>query len=96
MEKNFEQTTPRHRVRSKNRNFTYESVDEPILDLKTQYKIEFFFFTVDQAINAIELRFKLLNSHNEIFEFLYDVHKLKDMCKIIGPLQRSSKYINTL
>ena len=36
-----------------------------------QYKIEIL-FTVDQAINAIE-RFKLLNSHNEMFEFFETV-----------------------
>ncbi len=29
----------------------------------------------------MELRFHLLNSHNDSFEFLYDVFELKDICK---------------
>ena len=74
-------TTPRHRVRSKKRNFPYESVDEPIQDSKEKYKIDFFFFSIDQAIIALELRFNQLNSHSNSFEFLYDVHKLEDVCK---------------
>ena len=47
VDSNFESTIPRHRVRSKKINFSYEARDEPI---KEKYKIDFFYFTIDQAL----------------------------------------------
>ena len=42
-ETNFD-TLPKHRVRSKKRQFNYECRDEPIVDPKEKYKIDVFFF----------------------------------------------------
>ncbi|EFA12991.1 Zinc finger MYM-type protein 1-like Protein [Tribolium castaneum] len=47
----FEITQPRHRIRRKNINFDYEAQDNPIEDPKLKFKIEFYFFTIDQAWN---------------------------------------------
>ncbi|KAK4876332.1 hypothetical protein RN001_012754 [Aquatica leii] len=47
--------------------------------LKQKYKIELFFHTVDQAINALETRYNLLNTHSNYFSFLYNIFGLKDM-----------------
>ncbi|KAK4885837.1 hypothetical protein RN001_002108 [Aquatica leii] len=79
VEANFEATTPRHRIRNKTRNVLYEGPDEPVQDLKQKYKIELFFHTVDQAINALKTRYNLLNTHSNYFSFLYNIFGLKDM-----------------
>ncbi|GFU73935.1 uncharacterized protein TNCV_555601 [Trichonephila clavipes] len=49
---NFELTQPRHRVRRRNVTFDYEAREDPTL----KYKAEFYFFTLDKAINALESR----------------------------------------
>lgn len=38
---------------------------------------ELFFITMDQVISALELKFNLLNSHDDAFEFLYEVYELR-------------------
>ncbi|GFS82406.1 uncharacterized protein TNCV_1212901 [Trichonephila clavipes] len=53
---NFELTQPRHRVRRRNVNFDYEAREDPIKDPILKYKTEFYFFTLDKAINALESR----------------------------------------
>ncbi|GFT02265.1 uncharacterized protein TNCV_85051 [Trichonephila clavipes] len=54
---NFELTQPRHRVRRRNVNFDYEAREDPTL----KYKTEFYFSTLDKAINALESRQAHLN-----------------------------------
>lgn len=78
---NFEFTQPRHRVRRKTVNFDYEAQDDPIEDPKLKFKIEFYFFTIDQATNALESRFSLMSTHSNYFQFLYNIHDLKDVSK---------------
>ncbi|GFV98189.1 uncharacterized protein TNCV_4449461 [Trichonephila clavipes] len=53
---NFELTQPRHRVRRRKVNFDYEAREDPIEDPTLKYKTEFYFFTLDKAINALESR----------------------------------------
>ncbi|GFS70348.1 DUF1758 domain-containing protein [Trichonephila clavipes] len=53
---NFELIQPRHRVRRRNVNFDYEALENPIEDPTLKYKAEFYFFTLDKAINALESR----------------------------------------
>ncbi|GFX17233.1 uncharacterized protein TNCV_1064361 [Trichonephila clavipes] len=64
----------RHRVRRRNVNFDYEAREDPIL----KYKTEFYFFTLDKAINALEFRFDLISTHSNYFQFLYNICDLKD------------------
>ncbi|GFT00485.1 hypothetical protein TNCV_3722941 [Trichonephila clavipes] len=45
-----------HRVRRRNVNFDYEARGDPIDDPTLKYKAVF--FTLDEAINALESRFK--------------------------------------
>ncbi|GFW07973.1 uncharacterized protein TNCV_3921051 [Trichonephila clavipes] len=58
---NFEVTQPRNRVRRRNVNFDYEAREDPTL----KYKTEFYFFTLDKAINALESRFDLISTHSK-------------------------------
>ncbi|GFV97753.1 uncharacterized protein TNCV_2313381 [Trichonephila clavipes] len=53
---NFELTQPRHRIRRRNVNFDYDAREDPIDDPTLKYKTEFYFFTLDKAINALESR----------------------------------------
>ncbi|GFU03061.1 DUF4371 domain-containing protein [Trichonephila clavipes] len=50
---NFEVTQPCHRAHRKNDNFDYEARDDLVEDPKLKFKIELYFFTIDQAINAL-------------------------------------------
>ncbi|GFT64644.1 uncharacterized protein TNCV_1613461 [Trichonephila clavipes] len=70
---NFELTQPRHTVRRRNVNFDYEARDDPIEDPTLKYKAEFYFFTLDKAINAFEFRFDLINTDSNYFQFLYNI-----------------------
>ncbi|GFT83206.1 zinc finger MYM-type protein 1 [Trichonephila clavipes] len=90
---NFELTQPRHRVRRRNVNFDYEARDDPIEDPTLKYKAEFYFFTLerDKAINALEFRFDLINTHSSYFQFLYNICDLKDT-----PQNDVLKYCNDL
>ncbi|XP_035231472.1 uncharacterized protein LOC118203304 [Stegodyphus dumicola] len=74
----FELTQPHHRVRRRNVNLDYEARDDPIEDPTLKYKAEFYFFTLDKAINALESRFDLISTHSNYFQFLYNTCDLKD------------------
>ncbi|GFV34712.1 uncharacterized protein TNCV_1450161 [Trichonephila clavipes] len=71
---NFELTQPRHTVQRRNVNFDYEAREDPSL----KYKAEFYFFTLDKAINALESRFDLISTPSIYFQFLYNICNLKD------------------
>ncbi|GFU98683.1 uncharacterized protein TNCV_1765071 [Trichonephila clavipes] len=74
---NFELTQPRHRVPGRNGYFDYEAQNDPIGDPTLKYKAEFYFFTLDKAINALESRFDLISTHSNYFQFLYNICDLK-------------------
>ncbi|GFY19435.1 uncharacterized protein TNCV_4128221 [Trichonephila clavipes] len=61
----FQLTQPRHRVRRRNVNFDYEAREDPIEDPTLKYKAEFYFFTLDKAINALESRPKVFMSDDD-------------------------------
>lgn len=69
----------RARPRKKTRQFLYESVDEPILDPKEKFKIEFFFVVLDTIHEAFQERFDLLKAHSDYFSFLYDFTILRNI-----------------
>lgn len=75
----FEFSVGRVRPRRVRRHFDYEHVDEPIIDPKTHFKVNFFYYILDVAINSINERFEQLKEHSDYFLFLYDISKLKCM-----------------
>ncbi|GFX14001.1 uncharacterized protein TNCV_612061 [Trichonephila clavipes] len=79
---NFELTQPRHRARRRNVNFNYEAREDLIEDPTLKYKAEFYFFTLDKAINALESRFHFISTHSNYFQFLYNICDLKDTLKM--------------
>ena len=58
------------RARTKKRMFQYEAADDQISDPRESFKCQFFFVVLDAAINSMEERFTLLNSHHTLFGFL--------------------------
>ncbi|GFX77128.1 uncharacterized protein TNCV_1073281 [Trichonephila clavipes] len=75
---NFELTQPRHRVRRRKVNFHYEARDDPIEDSTLKYKAEFYFSSLDKAMNALEFRFDFICTHGNYLQFLYNLCDLKD------------------
>ncbi|XP_065639653.1 uncharacterized protein LOC136072375 [Hydra vulgaris] len=65
------------RIRKKKGHFDYESNDLPIIGSQQNYKVNFFFYILDTAINSIDERFEQLELHVEKFQVLYNIYKLK-------------------
>jgi hypothetical protein len=57
--------------------FSYEQPDEPIINLKTKFKVELYFYILDVAFNSLEERFEQLHNHCDNFKFLYDISSHK-------------------
>uniref|UniRef100_H3AWY1 TTF-type domain-containing protein n=1 Tax=Latimeria chalumnae TaxID=7897 RepID=H3AWY1_LATCH len=55
----------------------YEGRDEPVINPKDNFRINFFLKLVDTTITAANERFRLLNNHNKIFVFLYKISALQ-------------------
>lgn len=55
----------------------YENVDEPVNDPKNHYKVNFFNYILDFAVNSTNERFEQLKEHSDNFLFLYDIQKIK-------------------
>lgn len=66
------------RPRRIKKQFSYESVDESVLDPKLSFKTNFFFCVLDQCISSLDERFTQLQDHNKIFGFLYPKSKIND------------------
>ncbi|XP_023214390.1 uncharacterized protein LOC111617309 [Centruroides sculpturatus] len=92
VEANFESTITRHHVRRRKSNL-YEARDKPIKDPKEKYKIDFF-FTIDQALNALDARFEQLSNHSNYFQFLYNIYDLNVMTKEM--LLKHCKYLECI
>lgn len=58
------------RTRKKKRMFTYESEDEPVIDKKEQFRVNFYYVLIDTVYVVLEERFELLQNHNNTFNFL--------------------------
>ncbi|KAL4152652.1 hypothetical protein QTP88_000485 [Uroleucon formosanum] len=63
--------------------FNYESCDDPIIDSKQRFKVEFFNAILDRAIQLINERFLQLSEHANLFSFLYDISKIKNSDELI-------------
>lgn len=66
------------RIRRTNTQFNYESCDDPIIDSKQRFKVNFFNAILDRAIQSINERFLQLSEHANLFSFLYDISKIKN------------------
>lgn len=71
-------TVIQDRVRTKKRQFGYESRDDPIIDPRQKYKVEVFYHIMDTAVNSLNLRFSQITEHSLYFSFLYDIFALRD------------------
>jgi len=69
----------RIKARRVKKQFDYKNMDEPIIDPKINFKVDFFNNIFDIAINCINDRFEHIKEHSDYFSFLYDINKLKDM-----------------
>ena len=69
------------RKRSKKRLFDYEAEDEPIVDSKMNFRVNFYYAILDTTVASINERFTLLKDHTTTFGFLYDFSKLHNFDK---------------
>lgn len=70
------QTVRRRRVPTR---ATYEHRDEPIIDPKIQFKVNFYFSIMDTTLTSMNERFEIFKFHDEAFHFLYCSDHLKDL-----------------
>jgi len=61
--------------------FSYEQPDEPIISLKTKFKVELYFYILDVALNSLEERFEQLHNNCNNLKFLYNISSLKSITK---------------
>ncbi|KAF2890242.1 hypothetical protein ILUMI_15930 [Ignelater luminosus] len=55
------------------RHFNYETADEPILDPKQNFEVNFYYYLFGTAIVKVNDRFELLIEHNNNFSFLENI-----------------------
>lgn len=70
----------------KRKRFDNERPDEPIIDPRQTFKVEFFNYIIDVALNSLEERFDQLVCHNDTFKFLYNIKDSDvtlDQCKTL-------------
>ncbi|XP_022830235.1 zinc finger MYM-type protein 1-like [Spodoptera litura] len=70
------------RCRKTPKNFDYEHEDHTINDPKTSFKINVFFYILDQALSSVNERFNLLNNHNDVFNFLFNLSDDQDQTRL--------------
>lgn len=58
----------------KRTQFSNECQDESITDARQKFKVEFFNYIIDVALNSLEERFNQLNCHSHAFKFLYNIN----------------------
>ncbi|XP_047132451.1 uncharacterized protein LOC124811181 [Hydra vulgaris] len=64
------------RCYKKKKMFLYETSDEPILDPKTEFRVNFFNQVVDKALQSLQPRFMQLKEHHKLFGFLYNFQNM--------------------
>lgn len=72
------------RMRRRSVHFEHEGRDEPIVDPKQKFKVEFFYYLLDIAVNALDERFQQMTALNARFHFLYhlnDADVTLEQCK---------------
>lgn len=81
IEAEFETSRPLRR-RKTPKSFDYEQEDYTLNDPKTSFKINVFFYILDQALSSVDERFNLLNNHNDIFNFLFKLSDDQDQSQL--------------
>jgi len=84
IEASFRQQTSIRPRKKKTVFFSYEQPDKPIINLKTKFKVELYFYILDDldvALNSLEERFEQLHNHCDNFKFSYDISSLKSITK---------------
>lgn len=71
-------TVDQSRIRRTTVKFNYESRDDPIIDSKQNFKVNFFNAILDRAIQSINERFLQLSEHANLFSFLYNISKIQN------------------
>ena len=61
--------------------FSYEHKDEPILNEGDCFRIDYFLYVVNQAIESINIRFDQLESYSNNSGFWCQISKVKSMEK---------------
>ena len=64
------------KCRKKRKQLDYESVDEPIRNRETNFRINFYNAILDTAINSITDRFEQLQECSDVFGFLFHLDSI--------------------
>lgn len=82
VETEFETLKPLRR-RKTPRAFDYEHEDQaPQMDSKTSFKVNVYFYILDQALMSVKERFDLLFSHNKVFSFLFKLSDVQEKSQL--------------
>ena len=79
LEKFLRQPPSQVRVRRRRQQFDYEGHDDPIFDPEQKYRVKFWNYILDTAKTSAQERFYLLNAHNKIFRFMFNITSIKTM-----------------
>lgn len=95
VEAEFETSRSRPLRRRKTpKSFDYEHEDHTINDLKTAFKINVFFYILDQALSSVDERFNLLNNQNDVFNFLFKLSDDQDQSRLRSSCHRLQKKLS--
>lgn len=70
-----EDSFPLEQVRAqvKKTHFRYESRDDPVVDSKQNFKVNFYYQILDSVLQSLNDRFMQLEDHAKLFSFLYNI-----------------------
>jgi hypothetical protein len=82
IEAEFETSRPLRR-RKTPKTFDYEHEDQAAqIDLKTSFKVNVYFYILDQALMSVKERFDLLFNHENVFSFLFKLSNVQDRSQL--------------
>ncbi|VVC41213.1 Ribonuclease H-like domain,HAT, C-terminal dimerisation domain,Domain of unknown function DUF4371 [Cinara cedri] len=82
IEASFTQQTSIRPRKKKTVFFSYEQPDEPIINIKTKFKVDLYIYNIlDVALNSLKERFEQLHNHCDNFKCLYNINSLKSIMK---------------
>ena len=72
----IEPTFCEKRIIYKKKQFDENASEEITHSAEESYRVDYFLYIVDQAISSLNSRFEQFQKYEDIFEFLFDLHKL--------------------
>ena len=63
------------------KHFDENNDDEITHSSEKTFRIDYFLFIIDKFILSIESRFEQLMAYKKVFDFLFDLNKLKSLCE---------------